>query len=313
MAHPRTFRFGIQLTSGESADDWATKARRVEELGYSTLFLPDHFGDQLAPLPAMMAAADATTDLRVGCLVHDNDYKHPVVLAKEIATVDVLSGGRVEFGIGAGWMNTDYSQAGIPKDRDGVRIARMAEALEIYRGLWGDGACSFTGEHYAITALDGLPKPVQRPGPPILIGGGGPKVLGIAGRLADIVGINPALPAGEINLDAGPEMLAGRVDQKLSWVRDAAGERFAELELNALVFFARITDDKASAVGNLAGLLGMQLDDVADSPYFAFVGTVEEICDNLRAARERWGISYFCLQSAAMEAIAPVVAQLAGT
>jgi len=313
MGHPRKFRFGIQVSKASSGAEWASMARKVESLGYSTLFMPDHFGEQLAPVPGMMAAADATTDLRVGCLVHDNDYKHPVVLAKEIATVDVLSGGRVEFGIGAGWMNTDYTQSGIPKDRDGVRIARMAEALEIYKGLWAEGAYSFSGEHYTITALDGQPKPVQQPGPPVLIGGGGPKVLRIAGQHADIVGINPSLPAGEVNLDAGPEMLAGRVDQKLQWLKDGAGERFDDLELNVLVFFASITDDASRALGNLAGLLGMTEDDVADSPYFAFVGSVDQICDNLRAARDRWGFSYFVVQAAAMDTLAPVIAQLAGT
>jgi probable F420-dependent oxidoreductase len=125
MAHPRTFRVGVQLSTASSGDDWAGLARKAEDLGYSTLFLPDHFGGQLAPVPAMMAAADATTELRVGCLVFDNDYKHPVVLAKEVATIDVLSGGRVELGIGAGWMNSDYEQSGIPHDTAGVRIDRM--------------------------------------------------------------------------------------------------------------------------------------------------------------------------------------------
>ncbi|MEO7556009.1 MAG: TIGR03621 family F420-dependent LLM class oxidoreductase [Acidimicrobiales bacterium] len=313
MAAPRPFRFGMQLSNASAGDEWRSLARQAEDLGYSTLFLPDHFGDQLAPLPAMMAAADATTTLRVGALVHDNDYKHPVVLAKEIATVDVLSGGRVEFGIGAGWMNTDYEQSGIPKDRDGVRIARMAEALEIYKGMWADGPFSFSGEHYEITGLDGLPKPVQRPGPPILIGGGGPKVLGIAGRHADIVGINPALPAGEVTLAAGPEMLAEAVDRKLGYVRDAAGDRFEQIELNVLVFFGAVTDNRAAQVTNYAGLLGMEPEDFEGSPYFAFFGSVEEIADNVRAARERWGISYYCFQPAAMEEMAPVVALLAGT
>src|SRR5205809_6605602 len=124
MAHPRKFRFGVQASNvtnvASAAAEWATLARQVEDLGFSTLFLPDHFGDQFAPVPALMAAADATTDLRVGALVFDNDYKHPVVLAKEVATLDVLSGGRVEFGLGAGWMNTDYEQSGIPQDRAGV-------------------------------------------------------------------------------------------------------------------------------------------------------------------------------------------------
>jgi len=313
MASPRTFRFGMQLSNASSGDEWSSLARKVEDLGYSTLFLPDHFGDQLAPLPAMMAAADATNTLRVGALVHDNDYKHPVVLAKEIATVDVLSGGRVEFGIGAGWMNTDYEQSGIPKDRDGVRIARMAEALQIYKGVWAEGPFSFSGAHYEVTGLDGQPKPHQPQGPPILIGGGGPKVLGIAGRFADIVGINPALPAGEVTLAAGPEMLAAAVDRKLGYVRGAAGDRFEQIELNVLVFFGAVTDNRATQVTNYAGLLGMEPEDFDGSPYFAFFGSVEEIADNLRAARERWGISYYCFQAAAMEEMAPVVALLAGT
>src|SRR5689334_3322665 len=150
MAHARKFRFGIQLSSSANAQDWAGLARKAEELGYSTIFMPDHFGDQLAPVPALMAAADATTDLRIGALVFDNDFRHPVVLAKEVATLDVLSGGRVEFGIGAGWMTTDYEQSGIPKERDGVRIDRMVEAIEIFRGAWAEGSFNFKGEHYTI-------------------------------------------------------------------------------------------------------------------------------------------------------------------
>src|SRR5437762_19393 len=237
MAHPRKFRFGVQASNAGSAAEWATLARKVEDLGYSSLFLPDHFGEQLAPVPAMMAAADATTDLRVGALVFDNDFKHPVVLAKEMATIDVLSGGRVEFGLGAGWMNTDYEQSGIPKDGDGVRIAKMVEALEVCRGLWAEGAFDFKGEHYTISGLDGLPKPVQQPHPPVLIGGGGPKMLRIAAQQADIVGINPQLTAGEITADAGKDAVASRVDEKVQWVKDAAGDRFDDLELNVLVFF----------------------------------------------------------------------------
>src|SRR5688572_954160 len=171
MTHPRKFRFGVQASNAGGGTEWAALARKAEDLGYSSLFLPDHFGDQLAPMPAMMAAADATTDLKVGALVFDNDYKHPVVLAKEVATIDVLSGGRVEFGLGAGWLNTDYEQSGIPKERDGVRIARMAESLDVIKGLWAPGAFSFSGEHYTITGLDGLPKPAQQPHPRILICG----------------------------------------------------------------------------------------------------------------------------------------------
>jgi probable F420-dependent oxidoreductase len=312
MTHARTFRFGVQASTAGPDGDWAGLARKAEELGFSSLFLPDHFGDQLAPVPAMMAAADATTDLRVGALVFDNDYKHPVVLAKEMATIDVLSGGRVEFGLGAGWMNTDYEQSGIPKERDGVRIARMVEALDVFRGLWGDGPFSFKGKHYTIDGLDGLPKPVQKPHPPILIGGGGPKVLAIAGQHADIVGINPRLTAGEINAEAGRDAIGARVDEKVQWVKDAAGARFDDIELNVLVFFGMIVDDRKAFAEQLAGGFGISAEEAMELPY-AWFGSVDQIADQLRAARDRWGISYFVLQKDAMDAMAPVVAKLAGT
>jgi probable F420-dependent oxidoreductase len=312
MAHPRKFRFGVQLATAKDGAEWAASARRYEDLGFSTLFLPDHFGDQLAPLPAMMAAADATTELRVGCLVFDNDYKHPVVLAKEIATVDVLSGGRVEFGLGAGWLNTDYVQAGIVKERDGVRIAKMAEALEIFKGLWADGPCSFKGEHYTIRGLDGLPKPVQRPGPPILIGGGGPKVLGIAAKYADIIGINPSIPSGQVDLAAAQDAMAERIDQKLQWVKDAAGDRFDDIELNMLVFLVNVTDDQTSALANMAPLFGVEPDQLADAP-MAWIGSEEQIIHKLHTMRERWGMSYFVLQKDGADAMANVVAKLTGT
>ena len=313
MAHPRKFRFGVQLSNAGSAAEWAAAARTAESLGYSSMFMPDHFGDQLAPVPALMAAADATTTLRVGALVWDNDYKHPVVLAKEAATIDVLSGGRLEFGIGAGWMNTDYEQAGIPKDRDGVRIARMVEGIAIYKGLWADGPCSFEGEHYRISGLDGFPKPAQRPGPPMLIGGGGPKVLGIAAEHADIVGINPALPKGYIDASAAADTTPERVDEKVGWVREAAGSRFDDLELNILCFLTNIAQGAGDQLEGTAQLFGVTPEQLAASPY-AWVGSVSEVCDQLRAARDRWGTSYFVVQGeAGMEAAAPVVAQLSGT
>ncbi|MBA2283481.1 MAG: TIGR03621 family F420-dependent LLM class oxidoreductase, partial [Acidimicrobiia bacterium] len=295
MAHPRKFRFGVQLAHASSGAAWKELARKAEDLGYSTLFMPDHFGDQLAPVPALQAAADATSTLKVGALVWDNDYKHPVVLAKEAATLDVLSDGRLEFGIGAGWMNTDYEQSGIPKDRDGVRIARMAEALEIYKGLWAPGPYSFSGDHYTITEMEGMPKPVQQPGPPILIGGGGPKVLGIAGRHADIVGINPSIPTGEIGPEAARDAAADRVDQKLQWLKDGAGERFDDLELNALVFVVQVTDDPGPMRQMVAGAFGVDESLIADTPY-AWIGSAGEIADQLRRARDRWGFSYFVVQ-----------------
>src|SRR5664279_2891472 len=169
MTH--TFRFGVQV-SGEPGVDWRDQARKMEDLGYSTLYMPDHFVDaRLAPMPAMAIAAAHTTTLRVGALVFDNDYKHPAILAKEMATIDELTGGRTEMGIGAGWMKTDYDALGIPYDSPGVRIARLDEALQVIKGCWADGPFSYKGTHYEITDYDAIPKPVQKPGPPILIGG----------------------------------------------------------------------------------------------------------------------------------------------
>lgn len=311
MAHPRRFRFGVQATAVADGPGWAALARRAEALGYTTLFLPDHFGPQLAPIPAMMAAADATTDLRVGALVLDNDYRHPVVLAKELATIDVLSGGRVEVGLGAGWMDTDYAQSGITKDRAAVRIERMAESLAVMRSLWADDPADHDGVHYRVRGLDGQPKPRQRPHPPVLIGGGGRRMLSLAAREADIVGVNPSMHAGVIGPDTGRDAVAARVDEKLAWVRDAAGARFAHLELNLRVFFCSMTDDRRGLADTLAGGFGVTPDEALEVPY-AWFGTVEEICDSAERCRQRWDISYFVVDQDAMAGMAPVVARLAG-
>jgi probable F420-dependent oxidoreductase len=312
MAHDRRFRFGIQLSTAGDAAGWAESARRAEGNGFSTLFLPDHFGDQLAPIPAMMAAADATTDLRVGALVFDNDFKHPVVLAKEVASVDVLSGGRVELGLGAGWMNTDYEQSGIPKDPAGVRVDRMEEAISVLKGCFADDAFSFEGEHYRITGLDGLPKPAQRPHPPLLIGGGGRRVLSIAAREAQIVGINPALRSGNVDAEAAQDGVAELTDEKLHWVRDAAGDRFDDIELNMLVLATVVTDDRTGTAEMMAPLFGLTPDALGWYPH-ALVGSVEQIRDDLIARRDRWGVSYWVFQGDALDTLAPVVAELAGT
>src|SRR5260370_721395 len=177
MTEKRRFRFGAQLTRAATAPEWGQTARKVEDLGYSALLMPDHFEDQLAPMPALMAAANATSKLRVGTLVLDNDYRHPVVLAKEAATLDLLCEGRLELGLGAGWMATDYERSGIPCDSVGVRIDRMEEALAILKGLFADGPFSFSGKHYRIRELEGQPKPIQKPHPPFIIGGGGRRIL----------------------------------------------------------------------------------------------------------------------------------------
>ena len=311
MAHPRKFRFGIQLHTATSGAEWAALARKAEDLGYSTLFMPDHFGEQLAPVPALMAAADATTTLNVGALVFDNDYKHPLVLAKEIATMDILSGGRVELGLGAGWMATDYEQSGIPYDRPGVRVDRMVEGIAVMKGLFAEGAFDYQGEHYTITGMNGLPKPLTKPHPPILIGGGGKRVLGIAAREADIVGINPNMQAGEVGPDAAADAVAASADKKIGWVKEAAGDRFDDLELNCLTFMTVVTDDRDGFAAKVAPVFGIPPEEVRDVPH-AFIGTVDQICDDLEQRRERWGFSYFVVQSDGLDALAPVVARMTG-
>lgn len=261
-----------------------------------------------------MAAASATSSLRVGALVFDNDYKHPVVLAKEAATIDVLSGGRLELGLGAGWMQSDYDQSGIPYDRPGVRLDRFEEGLAIVKGLLspGGGPVTVSGAHYTVTGLEGLPRPVQEP-VPILVGGGGRRVLSIAGREADIVGINVDLRAGAITADAGPNTTSAKTTEKIGWVREAAGARFDALELNVLVFFTSVVDDRASVAEGLAGAFNVTPADVLASPH-VLMGSVSELCDDLVRQREELGISYITIQGEdSMEALAPVVAQLAGT
>lgn len=312
MAHPRRFRFGLQAHTAPSGPAWADLARQVEDLGYSTLFLPDHFGDQLAPVPALMAAADATTDLRVGALVFDNDYKHPLVLAKELATIDLLSGGRLEVGLGAGWMRSDYEESGIALDPPATRVDRFEEGLEIVAGLLGPDPVTFHGQHYRVTGHQGLPRPVQSPRPPILVGGGKRRMLSIAGRRADIVGINPTMPNGEADADAARTGTADETDQKLAWVREAAGQRYADLEINLLTFGCFVTDDRHGLVEQFAPAFGLTPEALLEFPH-ALVGTVDEICEALVTRRERWDASYIVVQHDAMEAMAPVVAKLTGT
>jgi len=311
MAHPRRFRFGIQLSNAPSGADWAALARQAEDLGYDTLFMPDHFGDQLAPVPALMAAADATTELKVGALVFDNDYKHPVVLAKELATIDVLSGGRLEVGIGAGWMQTDYDQSGIPMDPPGVRVSRMEEGIAVIKGCFAAGPFSYKGAHYTISDYDGLPKPAQTP-PPFLIGGGAKRVLSIAAREAQIVGINPSIHSGRVDTAAAQNGAAEETDKKLAWVKEAAGDRYADLEINMLQFAGIITDDRKGTAEMMAPLFGLPAEELGTYPH-ACIGTTDEIVESLEARRERWDVSYIVFQGDTMDPMAPVIAKLRGT
>jgi len=314
----RPFRFGLQAsslpggTASTTAAGWRDLARRLEGEGWSTLTVADHLDDQLAVVPALQAAADATSVLRLGALVLCNDYRHPVVTAKELATVDLLSDGRLEAGLGAGWMTSDYERAGIPLDRPGVRIDRLVEALDVLDALWGDGPATVHGDHYRVAGLEGLPKPVQRPRPPLLVGGGGRRVLRVAARRADIVGLNVNLAKGVIDAEAGRDGTAARTDEKVGWVREAAGGRFADLELQVRVHLVVVTGDRAGTAAALGPAFGLTAAEALASPH-ALAGSVEEICEDLLERRERWGISYVTVGLDALDAMAPVVARLAGT
>jgi probable F420-dependent oxidoreductase len=313
VSDPRTrpFRFGIQVAAPYDARRWVGLARQVEDLGYSTFTMPDHFTQQLAPVPALMAVAAATEQLRIGALVFDNDYKHPVVLAKELATMDVLSDGRLEVGIGAGWMASDYQASGISYDRPGVRIDRFEEALAVFKGCFADGPFSFAGSHYTITDYDGQPVPVQRPHPPLLIGGGGPRVLSIAAREADIVGVNGTLTTGSIGPEALASMTRETVSNRVDVVRRAAGDRIGDIELNIRAFFVSVTEDATTVIDNMAAWVKVDPAMIAASP-FALVGTVNSITETLLRRREEFGFSYVIVGPGEVESFAPVVAALSG-
>ncbi len=307
----RPFRFGVQASSTPDRTSWVSLARKVESLGYATLTMPDHFTDQLAPVPALMAAADATTKLRVGALVWDNDYKHPAVLAKELATIDVLSDGRLEVGIGAGWTRSDYDAVGMPYDAPGVRVDRFMEGIDVLKACFAEGAFSYAGSHYTITNYDSLPLPVQRPWPPILIGGGGKRVLSIAARHADIVGINGTMTAGAVNDEALASMTAAAVDDKVAIVRDKAADRLDQIELSVRAFFVSVTNDRTGTIAGLSGGLKLPEADVAATP-FALIGTPKQLAEDLKERRDRWGFSYIVVGAEDVDAFAPVVAELAG-
>jgi probable F420-dependent oxidoreductase len=309
----RGFRFGVQVSKASTATDWAELARRVEGAGYDVLTMPDHFTDQLAPMPALMAAASATTTLRVGALVFDNDYKHPVVMAKELATMDVLSNGRTEIGLGAGWMISDYEEAGIQYDSPKVRIDRFIEGLAIIKGVMQDGPFSFSGDHYTITNYEGHPKPVQRPVPPILIGGGGKRVLSFAAREADIIGINGTLTAGVVGPEALSTMTAESVDEKVNIVADVAKSvgRLNDIEMNIRTFFVKVTNDRNKTVDGISQMFGVSREMIDSSP-FALIGSVESCIEQLLERREKWGFSYTIVGAENIDECAPIVAALSG-
>ncbi|HEV3227628.1 MAG TPA: TIGR03621 family F420-dependent LLM class oxidoreductase [Acidimicrobiales bacterium] len=311
MAKPRPFRFGVDLQASLPGRSFADSTRELEALGFSTVFVPDHFDEGLGPITAMATAAAATTTLNVGSLVLDCDFRHPAVLARELASIDLLSEGRLEVGLGAGWKRLDYDRSGLTMDPPRVRVDRMIEHTRVLKGLFADGPLSFAGEHYTITELDGTPPPHRPGGPPILIAGGARRVLTFAGEIADIVGVNASIHSGEVDTAAAKDSLADRFDEKVAWVRDGAVPRFDDIEINAWIAIASLTDDGAAVAESLAPMYETDANSVRSSP-LTLIGSLDEITGMLEARRARWGYSYIVLPGAQTHELAPVVAALAG-
>ena len=308
----RPFRFGVNARTVDGASQWTERARTLEDVGYATLNLPDHLAPMLAPMPALAAAAAATRRLRVGTMVVNNDFRHPVLLAREAATLDLLSGGRLELGIGAGHMKSEYDEAGLAFERGNIRVARLAEAVAILKGLLAGEAVTFHGKHYRVTGHTIHPRPIQRPRPPILIGGNGPRLLTLAAAEGDIVGLTGITFAGGGLAPDLSGFRAAAVDERMRLVRQAAGARMDQLELSALLQRVIVTDDRRGAAEELCRRwTALSVEDVLGSP-FVLLGTVDEIEADLLARRRRWGLSYYVVQEPWADALTPVVARLAG-
>ena len=306
--HP--FRFAVHTGAGELVADWPGFVRRAEDLGYAAVYVTDHLGRGLAPIAALAAAAVATTTLRLGSYVFANDFRHPLILAREAATIDRLSGGRLELGLGAGWMRSDYRKLGLPYDRPGARIDRLEEALGIVKRLLSGETVDHVGTHYRLEGARVSPDPVQGPHPPIMLGGGGPRLLRLAARDAQIVGLAPQMTA------AGRPMLRmvgdDAVARRVEIVRQAAGDRFGTLELNAFVADAGIVGSDEPIGASIAAFLkSAGPAAVGGSPYLLY-GTLRQLRDTLLRRRERMGISSYGIPARSMEAFAPLVAELAG-
>ncbi len=308
----KPFRFGVNAWTAGSRAEWRDKARRVEDLGYSVLTVPDHLAEIFAPIPALISAAEATNTLRVGTNVLNNDFRHPVLVAREAATADVLTDGRLQLGLGAGHMKSEYDEAGLHFEAGGTRVERLAEAVAIVKGLLNSEEVTFTGLYYRVSGHKIHPRPVQQPHPPILIGGNGRQLLTLAAREADIVGLSGiTFRSGGVERDVSSWRTAG-VDERLQLVRQAAGDRYELLELSALIQRVVVTDDRRQAAEDLARRWPqLSPADILQSPY-VLLGTVDQQVEDLQARRERWGISYYVIFEPFVEAFAPVVARLAG-
>jgi probable F420-dependent oxidoreductase len=304
----RAFRFAVTASHARSAAEWMTLARRAEELGYSALLVPDHLGQQLSPIAAIATAAAATTTLRVGGFVFANDFRHPVMLAREAATLDLLSDGRLELGLGAGWRTADYRQLGMTYDAPGRRIDRLAESTGLVKRLLSGETVTHAGPHYRLGAARIWPRPVQQPHPPIIMGGGGPRMLRLAAREADIVGFIPQFSrrGRPILTDASETAL----DRKVAIVREASGDRFQRLELNLFIVDAGLVGSGQPVPRSVLAAAKVASLGLAGSPYFLY-GTLSALHERLERRRDRTAISYYAIRQGSMEAMAPLVAALA--
>jgi probable F420-dependent oxidoreductase len=304
----RAFRFGVTTSSAPSGAAWIARAQRAEELGYEVLLVPDHLSGQFSPVPALAAAAAATTRLRIGSYVFANDFRHPLLLAREAATLDVLSDGRMEFGIGAGWRVSDYTQLGVAYDPAGRRIDRLEEALAIIGRLFAGETVTHAGRAYTIGQARLSPTPVQQP-IPIMLGGGGPRLLRLAGRVADVVNFIP-----QFNAAGRPilrQVTEGALVEKVAAVRSSADGRFERIELSLFLGLAGMVGDGTPLVPSVAAAGMTALGSVVRSPYVLY-GTRSGLRELLERRRERLGISAYVIPGAAMESLAPLVEDLAG-
>jgi probable F420-dependent oxidoreductase len=309
----KPFRFAADISPANSRKEFTEAIRQVESLGYSAFLLSDHLMNMLAPVSALSMAAALTTRLRLGTFVFNNDLRHPVVLAQELAALDRLSDGRLEIGIGAGWNTVEYDAAGITFEPGPKRVERMEEAVQVVKGLFREGPFKFEGKHYRIKALEGRPLPIQQPHPPFLIGGGSPRVLRFAATNAEIVGLAPrVLPDGTPDIKGCT--LAG-TQRKLEVIREAAGSRLEEIEINTYPSLGAAVTDSRSALREASRRIrerrAVELTEkeVAESPH-VFVGTVDGLVEKFQMLRERLGINYFFV-GGDYRAFAPIVARLA--
>jgi probable F420-dependent oxidoreductase len=318
----KPFRFGVQSFNAESGEDWAGKARQAETLGYSAFHLADHLlgpgpaleatnhpVQNLAAIPAMAYAAAVTEKIHIGCRVFCIDYYNPVVLIKSAMTIDLLSNGRLELGLGAGWLQGEYQAIDLPFDAASDRIDRLADVIQGIKAFRSEGHADVDNATLKWQGFDGLPKPISKP--PIMIGGGSPRILRLAGREADVVSLNFNNRSGMIGPDGVRSSSEQETQKKIEWVREGAGSRFDELEIEIGAYFTFVMDDPKPVVENFAAMFGYSEEDMLRHPHALF-GSVDGVCEELERRRELHGISYVTVGEDAMQAFAPVVERLGG-